>query len=295
LGDMYTAWVTWKIANPRQAGESTRSWLGRWADASAVDPGQVSKALAAMNAAANAPLGLAQDALVAPANFQRFTSGAGTTFTLPLYTATNANAQLAINTGGGADINFSSSSMDTSSSHTFVQGSASGFYSIFSGGASGSFDQLNTKAAGSQLTVTGHIGKFGTLSSGPGGNWWPVSEVNRAIHGKGDAAIWDPNASAGDWDSFFGPSGSLARYVSQLVLVSDYSITTTSKASYSQDDATKIAAQASFGIWPFFSAKTSSTHETKVTRNSDSSLSITQTLGKGLIQIWGVTVQNQAS
>jgi hypothetical protein len=36
-------------------------------------------------------------------------------------------------------------------------------------------------------------------------------------------AVWDAGAASGSWKSFFdADSGSLARYVSQLVLVSGY-------------------------------------------------------------------------
>jgi hypothetical protein len=292
LGDYYTSWVTWKCtpANKRGAGESQTDWLQRWADQSPIDPGQVSRAKVAINAAARSPLGQASDASVDPANYQDFTASDGSKFSLPRYTATNANAQLAINSAGSASINFDSKSMDTSYSGLFVAGSVNASYWIFSASASASFDQQNAKAAGSQFTISGNI-KFATLTSGPTA-WYNSAEVKRAFNGKGDAQIWDPGASAGGWDSFFAqPNGALARYVSQLVLVTDYSITVTSKASYSQSDFQQIKTQASFGVWPFFSASESSTQSTSYTLNSDSSLSVTHTLGKGLIQIWGVTVQ----
>jgi hypothetical protein len=180
--------------------------------------------------------------------------------------------------------------MDTSYSGLFVSASAQASYWIFSAAASASFNQQNSKAASSGFTIKGNI-KYATLSSGPGG-WYNSGEVKRAFNAKSDATIWDPQASAGNWDSFFGqPNGSLARSVSQLVLVTDYSITTTSKASYSQSDFQQIKTQASFGVWPFFSASGGSTQTNSYTLNSDSTLSVTQTLGKGLIQIWGVNVQ----
>lgn len=291
LGDMYATWIGWKSTNPPQPGETYLTYFQRWELQSSVDPGRGARAEAAITGALNSPLGKAQAAFLSPANYQTFQRSDGTSYTLPVYAATIANAQAAINTGGSLVINFDSNSMDTSTSATFVEGSASGFYSIFSGGAGGSFDQQNSKSASSEFAITGNIGSYATLASGPGA-WYSSGEVIRAYNGKNNAQIWDPQASAGNWDSFFGqPSGSLARYVSQLILVSDYTITVRSMATYSQSDFQQIKANASFGVWPFFSASASSTHTTSYTLNSDSTLSVTQKLAKGLIQIWGVNIQ----
>jgi hypothetical protein len=293
LGAAYTAWNDWKIVNKRNTGESDADWLQRWADASGVDPGVVARAKAAYAAAANTPLIQAMTSFYSPANEQTFTGFDLQKFTLKRYTPTVENAKAAINTGGVKSINFNSAMMDASTSHIFVQGSASGFYEIFSGSAKGSFDQLNSKAANSEFVITGKM-KVGTLSCGPGA-WYPGGEVGRAFSGKGNANIWDSGSSAGNWESFFGqPNGSLARYVSQLVLVSDYTIDVTSKAGYSQSDYQKITAEASFGVWPFFSSSASSTNTTTYKRNGDSSLTSSFKLGEGEIQIWGVTVQQQA-
>jgi len=291
LGDMYSAWITWKAANPPTQGETYLDYFQRWSMQSAIDPGRAARAEAAIASALNAPLNKAYAAYTNPANQQSFVDSAGKAYNLYIYTATINNAQAAVNTGGSVNISFDSSRMDSSTSSVFAHGAASGFYDIFSGGAGVSFSQQNAKAAGSQLVITGKIGSFATLSSGPGG-WYASDEVSRAFNGKGNAQIWDPQASSGNWDAFFGqPDGSLARYVSQIVLVSDYSITVTSKATYSQSDFQQIKTSARFGVWPFFSASATSTQTTTYKHNSDSSLSVTQSLGKGLIQIWGANIQ----
>jgi hypothetical protein len=296
LSDMYSDWITYKTTKSNwTAGATLLSVYNAWAEQSSIDPGRAARGKAAIQAAQNAPLSKAYDAYNAAANQQTFTGTDGKAYTLYKYTGNNQDAVAAINGGGGpASINFDSSSMDTSTSSTFIQGSASGFYSIFSGGAGASFDQENATAAGTKFTITGTINKYATLSCGPGA-WYTSGEVSRAFNGKGDANIWDPQASAGNWDSFFGqPNGALARFVAELILVSDYDIKVTSHASYSDSQYRKITAQASFGIWPFFSASASSSQTTSVTHNADSTLTVEQKLGKGLIQIWGVNVLAQS-
>jgi hypothetical protein len=296
LGNYYTQWVNWSIANAPVRGDTVASRLDQWGMTQAIDPGTVTRGKAAVLQASNSELVKAQTNMwTNPTQYQQQFSPAGQPQTsLFIYTDTVDVATAAIQNGATLTINFDSSTASSSVSQTFAEGSASGFYGIFDGGVSGSFDQLNTKAASSGFTVTGTIGKYASVPVGPGG-WYDTAEVSRAFNGNNDNTIWDPAAAAGTYDSFFGqPDGALARYVSELVLVSDYSITVTSQASYSQQDYQQIKTQASFGIWPFFSGSASATHTTDVKLNSDSKLETTFTLNKGLIQIWGVNIQNQS-
>jgi len=298
LGNYYTEWINWatNAANRRTAGQTYLQWFQAWELTSTIDPGTSSRAEAAIRAGQNAPLNKASDAFYDPKYLQTFSPVGGSQYTLYVYSGTTNNAQTAINGGRSIpNLSFSSATMDTSVSNTFVEGAASGFYDIFSGSVSGSFNQLNSKAAGSSLTITGRIGKYATLTTGPGG-WYPSNEVERALGAQGNNSVWDPGASAGNWNTFFGqPNGSLARSVSSLLLVSDYTITVKSTATYSQEDYQQIKTQATFGIWPFFSASASATHTTDVQLNSDSTLSTTFTLPAGSIEIWGVTVDTTPS
>jgi hypothetical protein len=295
LGNYYSEWITWKKTNAPQSGESYLAWFKRWEMQSDIDSGAGARAESAVISTQNSALIKAQTNYYNLAQFQQQFSPAGQPqFSLYVYSGTTDAAATAINNGQSLDnISFDSTRMETSVSRTFAQGSASGFYSIFSGDASASFEQLNTKAANQRFTITGRVGKYATLSAGPGG-WYSPGEVSRAFNGKNDNTIWDSGASAGDWNSFFGqPNGSLARYISQLMLISDYELTVTSYASYSQEDYQQIKTQASFGVWPFFSGSASATHTTDYTLNSNGSLSVTHKLPRGSIQIWGVTVLPQ--
>jgi hypothetical protein len=295
LGNNYTPWIQWSQANAPAAGDTYASRLNQWGMAQAIDPGTIAQGQSAIMKAQNSELVKAQTAMWTNASKyqQQFALPGEPTATLYVYTNTVDVATNALQTSAGLTLNFDSSTGSSTVSHTFVEGSASGFYEIFSGGASASFEQLNSKAASSTFTITGRIGAYATVPVGAGG-WYDSAEVDRAFNGENDNTIWDPSSASGTYDSYFGqPDGALARYVSQLVLVSDYSITVTSKATYSQEDFQQIKAQASFGVWPFFSASGSATHTTDYKLNSNSELETTYTLNKGLIQIWGVNIQEQ--
>lgn len=295
LGDNYTNWVEFRKAFYEENPTSDKTALEVFESfANRLDPNVKTKAVSVFKAAAQSPRNLAFDAMTNKANFQKFTSTSGQTQELPIYAPTIENAKREINLGGKIDIDFDSKAMESKLTQIQVEGAASGFYKIFSGGASGSFDKLNTKASSSSFTVKGTINKFRTVAVARG-NWFGANNVEygRAYNAKGDNSIWDPQANSGDWDAFFGqPDGNLARRVSQLLLVSDYSITVTSKATYSQEDYEQIKTKASFGIWPFFSASASVTHTTDLKLNNAGQLETTYSLEKGLIEIWGVNVEN---
>ena len=294
LGDKYPKWIRYRdsYAWPAPPAQVTQEEVfTNWANM-ALSPILASKAISVYEQGLNAPLARALKAFRDPANKQQFVGSDDSAYWLLRYSATIDNARAQITAGKSVDIEFDSATMDTTLRQTTVQGSASGFYDIFSGGIGGSFDQLSRTAAQSRMTIRGRIGKYATLATTPLG-WVNSAEVSRAYNSKDDHGIWDPAATAGSWESFFSqPGGMLARRISQLLLISDYEITVTSHANYNSEDATKITAEANVGVWPFFSARGSASNQTRVTRNSDGSMSVTQTLPKGEIQVWGVTVQD---
>jgi len=284
---MYAKWIAYRNADTSDLSQEAlfKKFANKF-----LDPNQGTKALTAFEAAKSDPLNLALSAYVDPAFLTSFVDDAGNSYTLPTYVPTISIAQDAINSGGSTEIDFSTATANTSSIGTSVSGSVSGFYEIFSGSVGGSFDQLNQKAASSSFEIKGSVGKYATVPV-TAAAWYDGSMVSRAWNGKNDNTIWDPNSNMGNWASFFSGTGSLARRVSELLLVSDYDLTVTSKASYSQSDFMQIKTQASFGVWPFFSASASATHTETYTLNADGSLSVRYQLNKGLIAIWGATIE----
>jgi len=151
--------------------------------------------------------------------------------------------------------------------------------------------ELNKKASQQRVTITGRIGSYATLASSPG-FWYTSYEVTRAFNGNGNAAIWDPGAASGGWSSFFSqPSGSLARCVSQLILISEYQLTVTVHGQYTLSDVSQLKTLSTLGAWPLFASATPPTQKISFQRNKDSTVSVVHELDPGKIQIWGVTVQ----
>jgi hypothetical protein len=286
LGPMYAKWVIYRSADT--SDKTQLELFTFWANRN-LDPGKAAAAITTFKAAASDPLNLAYDAYVDKANLTTFVDDASDSYTLPSYSCTISQAHSAVLVGGTANIAFDSTTMDTSSDGTTVKGSASGMFDIFSAGASGSYDSLDKMAASSGFKITGTISNYGTLAVTRGG-WYTSGELTRAYTGKNDDNIWDPLANQGNWDSFFGPDGSMPRRVSQLLLVSGYDITVTSEASYSASQYKKITTDASVGIWPFFSVNVSTTHTTKFSQGANGELIVRYKQNDGQIAIWGATI-----
>ena len=232
-------------------------------------------------------------------------------YTLPVYSITHRTAEDAI--AGGASIpnlNFDSGPMDapldSGLGETGAIGSVPGPFQFFRAavpsagkdglaqGALNALTQLASKASSQRITISGRIGSYATLASSPG-SWYSSNEVARAWNGNGDLAVWDAGAASGGWKSFFDPNiGSLARYVSQLVLVSGYQLTVTVYGQYTQSEVNVVQDLATWGAWPLFGAAAPPTQTVRYQLNSDLTMSVVQELGPGKIQIWGVNVQAQS-
>ncbi|MBB4956159.1 hypothetical protein H4S14_004253 [Agrobacterium vitis] len=289
LGDQYANWIAYRNADTSDL--SQKALFLNWAN-KRLDPDRTNAAVTAFNMTLSDPINVALTNYANPANQMTFANSAGESFTLPIYSSTINVAKDAIVTSSqSAKIDYNSAKADTSSTGTTFSGSASGFYDIFSGGAGGSFNELDQMAASSDFTIKGTINKYTTIASDAGA-WFDGSLVSRAYNAKNDFTIWDPKSNMGNWDSFFGPNGSLTRRVSQLLLVSDYNFVVTSMAKYSESQFQQIKTGAKFGIWPFFSASVEATHTNSMTHNEDGSLSVTYTLDPGVIAIWGATIQS---
>lgn len=290
LGDHYAAWTQYRqqyYSDPSKITDPQLTVFTNWANAF-LDPGPAARAIAAFQQSANTPLVHAFNALADAKNKQTFVRSDGTTYSLYTYTATVDAARRAINQGPAAQINYDSATADTTLHHVTEYGASKGWLSIF--GSSSSLVELNKKAAASSFVINGTVGHYATLPTSPGG-WFTSAEYSRAYNGKGDNRIWDSGSSAGSWDSFFAqPNGSLARRVNALVLVSDYKITVTSTASYSQSEFQQIQAHSSSGFWPFPHSSSSITSTRQYQLNANGTLSVTFSLPSGDVEIWGVNV-----
>jgi hypothetical protein len=314
LGPQYAAWNSWKAANPITPGETYLDYFKRWGIQSDPDPGTLARGQQSIVTVQNTQLIKAFADYTNPAGRQSFGGD-----TLPKYTTTHQAAVNAIAGGGSMPkIDFDSSAMmnslasDTGPMNLLDAGlgaaaSVTGLMGFFYGEdgplaeparlgirAENALTPLHAQASNQRVTITGSIGSYATLVSVPG-SWYTSAEVGRAFNGRGNTAIWDAGAASGGWESFFDPkSGSLARYVTQFLLISNYQLEVTIYGQDTNADLNLVRSSATRGAWPLFSSAGPPTQNITYQRNSESSVGPITTvhqLDPGKIQIWGVTVR----
>ena len=291
LADQYVNWLQYRksyYTDPKNdpSVPQLKVFEG-WANGN-LDPQMAQRAITIFKQADQSPINKAIDAYTDPANQEKFAHSDGSIYKLYRYTGTHEGAVDAIASGQSiSQVDFDSAKESEKSEHTFSEGAIAGFYDIFEAEAGGEYEDLNKTASGARVTVTGHIGKTAQLITQPGA-WYSSNMVGSAYDHPNDNTVWSPKASD-DWDSFFSqPHGMLARYITSLLLVSDYELTVTIHANFSEEQYQKISTETEIGIWPFFGIENTTTHTRQFHHEEDGSLTYTLSLNKGLIGIWGV-------
>jgi len=290
LGVQYVNWITYRksyYANPKNKPFNQQKLFEMWANAN-LDLQQAQKSISVFGLTALSPLNKAIDAYNDKANQQSFFADDGEIDNLYSYTGTIEGAQNVLDMGLKiSQVNFDTATATTRANHDFTEEAVGGFYDFFEGEAGANFEQLNAIASNSRITITGHINKTAQLLTQPAA-WYDSGVVGKAYNHPVDNIVWMPKVRD-DWDSFFKqPNGTLARYISSLLLVSDYELTVTIHAKFSESQFTQVKTEATVGIWPFFGAEGVASHNKKFKHNEDNSLSYTISLNKGLIGIWGL-------
>jgi hypothetical protein len=148
---------------------------------------------------------------------------------------------------------FDSKSAQSNVEHTWAKGSVSGLFDFFSGGASGSFSLLSTKATSAQIIAKVDLEHVLTFRASPGA--WYNSAALVAAYAKDDNNTWKHGLP--DWESTFGTKGAMQRFATSLVVVDGIKMALETGAQFSTEEQKEITARASAGFWPFFSASAS--------------------------------------
>lgn len=281
LGDQYGAWMKYVTSlSPLPTPELLPGTFRTWASVYA--PGVAQKGATDLAAALNDPIYQAQ---LAAADKTGFING------VPPFSATIADLRAAIPQGEARTIAFDSSTASSDVSHTWASAEASGLYEFFSGSAGGSYDQLSQKATGSTLKVQAAFHNVVTFAAFPGP--WYVSSALASAYNTQDNTLWRHGTPSPD--STFGPSGNMLRFGSSIVVVDGIDATITSTASYSESDQQTIKANASVGIWPFFSFGGEGGHSTDTSFDSNGSMTVTVSNPPGNPVVLGVNVEPVAT
>lgn len=289
LRDDYPFWIAWRNLDYRNMGRALQ--FERWA-AQHLDPTRARIATEIFRESLFDATHRAGADFTNPGNWLIGVTPKGDLRRVPRYTGNAAAAAAALYRDRPVEIAFDSDRLRSDMGNTVFTNGQSRVHRMFAGAVRGAFDDLEQRAAASRMTITGRIGAYGVMPTNPGG-WYDDEVVRRAQSSELDDTVWDAASNAGRWDSFFGPrSGSLRSRITGLLLVSDYAVTVTSHAFYTEAEAARIALMSRAGIWPFFANSGAPTHRQHLTRNADGSVSVTLAHSTEGCQIWGANVQD---
>jgi hypothetical protein len=212
----------------------------------------------------------------------------GTTPTnLPNWDAGYADLTQALAVAPSRSFNFNSSTMNSNVSNTWCNGNQSNFFFGVWGNSSSSSSQSETFAS-SEVTVSANFQHVTQFTAVPG-SWYSSSAMGDAFsHESGPPWV---SASSIGWQNTFSPTGGdMARFASNIVVVSGMSITVESAATFSQSDQNTIIQSSYSGLWPFYSSNSNSGTSTNASFNNNGNMTLVITSLPGIPIVIGVDV-----
>ena len=195
----------------------------------------------------------------------------------------------AIAHGPSKQISLKSKTTSSDVRHTWAGGGVSGFWDIFSGGASGEYSKSTSKFTSSEVIVEATFKHVVSIPTFLPGNWYNSAFLNYALNTK-DNTVWDPSNPI-SWESTFGSKGNMQRTIESLVVVDGIDIKVTSSASYSESEQTDVKAHASAGIWPFFRFNASGGYSSSTSFNDAGNMTTHTSCPAGNPAIFGANIR----
>jgi hypothetical protein len=276
LGDSYQAWMNYVAGlNPAPDPNDLPNIFFSWATIHA--PGVASKGRNDVEAILDDPIALAQQAVM---NKAAFVNG------VPNFSVTVADLRDAIQRAPAAAFSFDSATQSADTSRSWARGAVGGFWDFFTAEGSGDWDKTQTKAASSHLAVAASFDHVLTQPAAPG-NWYSSAALT-AAYGSRDNTMWRPGTP--NWNTTFGLTGTMQRFVTQLVVVDGIDITMTSQGDYDSGEQEEIRARAGAGFFPVFSAEAPGGYSADITFDTSGTMTVTASSPAGNPVVLGATV-----
>ena len=178
-----------------------------------------------------------------------------------VYTTTVEQVKTQLSQAPSGTVGMNSKTESSDVSHTWAEGEVGGWYDLFAGEGSASYDALSMTLITAGLDISVQFTHVSTVAAAPLSQpsqdpilsqykpWYDAAALNLAYQNNNNV-VWKNNPPT--WNDMFGSGGSLLRVASGLVIVDGVKVTATSTASFSASDQQQFQAQESVGFWPFF-------------------------------------------
>lgn len=224
---------------------------------------------------------------------------AGGSSAVKAYTTTVEQLTTKIAQAPSGNVSMNSQTETSDVSHTWASGEAAGFFDLFAGEASGTYDSLSQTAISAGMNVSASFTHVLNLAAAPlsqpstdpilsGYKPWFVGAALELAYQNNNNTLWKNNPPT--WANMFGPGGALLNTCSALIIVDGITISVTSSASFSVSDQAQFQAQSTHGFWPFYEASASGGWSNSFSFSDQGNLSYTASSPVGNPVILGVLV-----
>jgi hypothetical protein len=138
-------------------------------------------------------------------------------------------------------------------------------------GGGNSSSALSQKFSAGGVAVEARFAHLEQFTAQPG-NWYSAKAFGLAFNAR-NRSPWIAGKPV-DWDTTFGPDGTMQRFTSTLIVVDTMDVTVTSLQVFSSSEQAAINANSPSGLWPFYTQGSAVGAQTDVAFASDGAMTI---------------------
>jgi hypothetical protein len=166
---------------------------------------------------------------------------------VPNFGATIQELRDALVTAPSRSFAFNSATQSSDTSNTWAKDAIGGIWDFFEAEGTGAWTKTQARAAAGQVVVSLSFDHVLSYAATPA-SWDNPAALAAAFALRNDE-MWPgiPN-----WNTVFGPTGTLQRFLTELVVVDGINMSMTSTADYDIVEQEEIRVRAKAGYFPFF-------------------------------------------
>lgn len=208
---------------------------------------------------------------------------------VPNFGATLADLREALVRAPSRSFAFNSATQNADTAHTWAKDAVGGIWDFFTadgtGPGAGPWLATQAKAATGQVVVSLSFDHVLCYKAAPAS--WDNLAALAAAYAIRDERLWPgvPN-----WNTVFGPTGTLQRFLTELVVVDGINMSMTSAADYDRVEQEEICSRAGAGYFPFYCAETPGAFSSSISFDTRGTMTVTAASPIGQPLVLGAVV-----
>lgn len=203
----------------------------------------------------------------------------------------------------GKTVALDSTTTSKSVDHTWASGEVGGVLEFFAGEASEHWDKYTKAVSAAGVRIDAEFERVVSFPAGPlskastnpdlkGYKPWFHGPALSLAYKENNYDVWERKAPS--WDDEFGPEGVMRYFVTELVVVSGVTVTTTSATTFTEKEREEVRASAAYGFFPFFEGEHEGGWKHQFSFSDSGALTVKSTVDVGVPILLGANVTSVA-